>query len=355
MRIRHPRFDSPIQSPSTTNEMRKQLLNSSQGSSFKMTDSQHSKSRQSSPRLSSADGHVSSLSGMSESLDDPTNVYLNPDFTDPQLMANTDSVGPSPLALLARTCQNIGNIMDCGVVSNRFISPITNSTRKQSTACSLPVANSKIVNNSNSLSKSIKPKGIIVSEATSSLVAKRNVTSKYFSVADLSKMNSSTFGGSDPVNSISSSVVKASRMSDSVENPSTSYQSTARQSSPISSPSNLFPHTNSAKLDSSIAFNNNFLKADDMHQTSNALAQLARLSSSFSLPETPKLNFTNLKSSTNSADNRNPWNDINNGINSGNMQHDTHSLKRMKRRANSTSNSPLYRKSALHHLQQKNT
>ncbi|VDP64675.1 unnamed protein product [Schistosoma mattheei] len=92
MRIRHPRFDSPIQSPSTTNEMRKHLLNSSQGSSIKMSDSQQCKSRQSSPRLSSTDGHVSSISGMSESCDDPTNTYLNPDFTDPQLMTKVSLI-----------------------------------------------------------------------------------------------------------------------------------------------------------------------------------------------------------------------------------------------------------------------
>ncbi|KAH8862901.1 hypothetical protein KSF78_0002501 [Schistosoma japonicum] len=49
-------------------------------------NAQQCKSRQSSPHLSSTDGHVSSISGLSESCEDSSNTYLNPDFTDSQLM-----------------------------------------------------------------------------------------------------------------------------------------------------------------------------------------------------------------------------------------------------------------------------
>ncbi|VDP82137.1 unnamed protein product, partial [Schistosoma curassoni] len=51
--------------------------------------------------------------------------------------------------------------------------------------------------------------------------------------------------------------------------------------SPISIPSTLFPPIHSTnKTESNLtSFNNNFIKSDDLYQTSNALAQLARLSS----------------------------------------------------------------------------
>ncbi|XP_018646948.1 hypothetical protein Smp_098300 [Schistosoma mansoni] len=340
MRIRHPRLDSPIQSPSTTNEMRKHLLNSSQGTSIKISDSQQCKSRQSSPRLSSTDGHVSSISGMSELCDDPTNTYLNPDFNDPQLMTKCDSAGPSPLAMLARTCQNIGNIMDCGNSSNRFLSSNSNSIRKQSTVSSIPVTNGRIVSNNNSnnsnTTKLNKPKAMNLNEVMSSSFNRRNTTSKYLSSNDTSRLNfSNTAGGvsTDLNNSVTNTAVVSSL---------TLNHNTTRQLSPISIPSTLFPQVNTTKTESNLTFNNHFLKSDDLHQTSNALAQLARLSSSFSLPETPKLNFTCFKNSNNVMSNRNVWNDIRNSTdttanNNSNTQHDPNSLKRIKRRTNSNS------------------
>ncbi|VDP97383.1 unnamed protein product [Trichobilharzia regenti] len=254
-------------------------------------------------------------------------------------LTKSDSVGPSPLALLARTCQNIGNIMDCGVISNRFISPTSSTARKQSNICPLQSTNSKTINNN--ISKSNKSKASMPNEINSVSFSRRNVPSKYFSVSEISKVNTmSNFGGSDPQNSILNAAVKASRVTDSTVKPPTSHQNTNRQSSPICVPSSLFPQVNTVKMDSSITFNNNFLKSDDIHQTSNALAQLARLSSSFSLPENPKLSFTNLKSSTNLSDNRNQWIDTNNSNNSSHTQYDLQSLKRTKRRANSNSKYP---------------
>ncbi|CAI2733585.1 unnamed protein product [Schistosoma spindalis] len=354
MRIRHPRFDSPIQSPSTTNEMRKHLLNSSQGSSIKMSDSQQCKSRQSSPRLSSTDGHVSSISGMSESCDDPTNTYLNPDFTDPQLMTKCDSSGPSPLAMLARTCQNIGNIMDCGNSSNRFLSSNSNSIRKQSTVSSIPVTNGRIINNSNgsnnsNITKLNKPKVINLNEVMSSSFTKRNTTSKYLSSNDTSRLNFTNTSGSVGTD-LNNSVINTTGKTIHNNNDSMVSTLTTRQQSPISISSTLFSSNNSTKTESNLtSFNNNFIKSDDLYQTSNALAQLARLSSSFSLPETPKLNFTCFKNSNHLINNRNSWNDIknnsehttttttNNNNNNSNIQHDPNSLKRIKRRTNSNS------------------
>ncbi|CAH8661146.1 unnamed protein product [Schistosoma rodhaini] len=362
MRIRHPRLDSPIQSPSTTNEMRKHLLNSSQGTSIKISDSQQCKSRQSSPRLSSTDGHVSSISGMSELCDDPTNTYLNPDFNDPQLMTKCDSAGPSPLAMLARTCQNIGNIMDCGNSSNRFLSSNSNSIRKQSTVSSIPVTNGRIISSSNNnsnnsnITKSNKPKAMNLNEVISSSFNRRNTTSKYLSSNDTSRLNfSNTAGGAgtDLNNSVTNTTGKTTRNNntntttnnnnDSVVSSLTLNHNTTRQLSPISIPSTLFSQVNTTKTESNLTFNNHFLKSDDLHQTSNALAQLARLSSSFSLPETPKLNFTCFKNSNNVMNNRNVWNDIRNSTdttttnNNNNTQHDPNSLKRIKRRTNSNS------------------
>ncbi|TNN08221.1 hypothetical protein EWB00_007191 [Schistosoma japonicum] len=338
MRIRHPRFDIPIESPSTTNEMRKHLLNSSQGSSFnKMSDAQQCKSRQSSPHLSSTDGHVSSISGLSESCEDSSNTYLNPDFTDSQLMTKCDSVGPSPLALLARTCQNIGNIMDCGISSNnRFISPIYNSTRKQSTVCSMPVTNSA------------KSKGINSNEIISTSSNKRNITSKYQSTNDTTKVNfptTTTITGGGNIN-LSNSMINSTSKSNRIHNNEsmissslTIHHNTTRQSSPISISSNLLTQVNSTKSsESSFIFNNHFIKSNDSQQTSNSLEQLARLSSSFSLPETSKLNFTNLKNSNHSIDNRTTWNDIKN---TANTQCDSNSFKRVKRRTNSNTKCSL--------------
>ncbi|KAK4475343.1 hypothetical protein MN116_000788 [Schistosoma mekongi] len=333
MRIRHPRFDIPIESPSTTNEMRKHLLNSSQGSSFnKMSDAQQCKSRQSSPHLSSTDGHVSSISGLSESCEDSSNAYLNPDFTDSQLMTKCNSVGPSPLALLARTCQNIGNIMDCSISSNnRFISPTYNSTRKQSTVCSMPITNSNriINNNNNNTLKLTKSKGVNSNDIISPSSNKRNITTKYLCTNDTIKMNLPTTaitGGEsiNQVNSVINSTTKINRnnnnnnnSNDSIVNSSlTLHHNTTRQSSPISISSTLFSQVNSIKSsDTSFIFNNNFIKSNDTQQTSNSLEQLARLSSSFSLPETSKLNYTNLKNSNDLIDNRTVWNDIKNTAN----------------------------------------
>nr|CAH8871094.1 unnamed protein product [Trichobilharzia regenti] len=229
--------------------------------------------------------------------------------------------------------------MDCGVISNRFISPTSSTARKQSNICPLQSTNSKTINNN--ISKSNKSKASMPNEINSVSFSRRNVPSKYFSVSEISKVNTmSNFGGSDPQNSILNAAVKASRVTDSTVKPPTSHQNTNRQSSPICVPSSLFPQVNTVKMDSSITFNNNFLKSDDIHQTSNALAQLARLSSSFSLPENPKLSFTNLKSSTNLSDNRNQWIDTNNSNNSSHTQYDLQSLKRTKRRANSNSKYP---------------
>ncbi|CAH8651386.1 unnamed protein product [Schistosoma haematobium] len=371
MRIRHPKFDSPIQSPSTTNEMRKHLLNSSQGCSIKMSDSQQCKSRQSSPRLSSTDGHVSSISGMSESCDDPTNTYLNPDFTDPQLMTKCDSSGPSPLAMLARTCQNIGNIMDCGNSSNRFLSSNSNSIRKQSTVSSIPVTSGRVTTNNNhnngnnntNITKLNKPKVMNLNEVMSSSFNKRNTTSKYLSSNDTSRLNFSNTSGSvgtELNNSVINTTGKTTRNNnnnnnnnnDPVASSLTLNHNTTRQQSPISIPSTLFSPVHSTnKTESNLTlFNNNFIKSDDLYQTSNALAQLARLSSSFSLPETPKLNFTCFKNSNHLINNRNSWNDSRNSTdhtnttttnnNNSNIQHDPNSLKRIKRRTNSNSKYP---------------
>ncbi|CAH8562315.1 unnamed protein product [Schistosoma turkestanicum] len=305
---------------------------------------------------------------------------------------NCDSTGPSPLAMLARTCQNIGNIMDGSVASGRFLSPMSNAIRsKQTTGYSIPVTNGgKILNNANNshnnnnsnnnnntncITKLTKSKAMNLNEIIPSSFNKRNITSKYLASNDTSKMNyANSVGaaavaaaGAGDIDQISSAFNTTTRHTTTTtttnnignnNNDSVVSSLTFNPNYPLrqaSPQSNLFSPINSVKTESNSSMvNNHFLKSTDLQQqtTSNALAQLARLSSSFSLPETPKLNFTNLKHANNVTEHRNAWNDIrnttnnttnnttanNNNNNSNNhIHHDSNSFKRVKRRANSNS------------------
>lgn len=262
-----------------------------------------------SPQFSKYAGYVSPEPNQNDQSGESNTTYLKPDFYDPLVLTRSDPVCPSPLAMLAKTCQNIGHMMEASVnpgLSNisptnaRHVTSTIPTTNATATGSSLPspmiagasnnaAGTMQRLSPSNSVNKS--PKQTKASSPTTDL--KTMVNAKRSSVSRL-KWAQPDPNGSFSINchrteAVSSSTSQSDLIPSVRMDGTTSGQKmhcTIPNSSSLSTaPMNSCPTANSAM--GSIAFREATV-GSSQQPTSNALAQLARLSSSLSLPDPPR-------------------------------------------------------------------
>ncbi|KAG5442532.1 hypothetical protein CSKR_108727 [Clonorchis sinensis] len=229
-------------------------------------------------------------------------TYLKPDFLEPLTVTKSEPVCPSPLALLAKTCQSIGQMMEASVNGLGPTQP-AGGLQRSAVNCSGPTNQlSPTASTKHSKMKSHSP-----TESKPTVNTKRPVTgrTKWMKPDGLSAASNPVNGLSPPTTSHHGDPVSSSRqsapprvpMAGSIDGMPVSQRGATLQHcvkfSNFSCPSNgltqpgLTMHSTANK-----PFTNDFTRTSNLaietQTTSNALAQLARLSSSLSLPESPQ-------------------------------------------------------------------
>ncbi|CAH8492481.1 unnamed protein product [Dicrocoelium dendriticum] len=261
MRIRHPCSAPPARKADNTCGTSKGSTDTS--NTHPTTNSKHI------CNISSAD-HVST--GAKESADDTNTAYLKPDFLDPMTLTHCEAACPSPLALLAKTCQNIGQMLESGPrVSHSSIF----HSKEQNTFPTVSISNRVSL-----VGRVQKPKPCNTRTETEILQGVKRQTPGRSKCArvDRSAMSPTSNRNESP---------ECRSASSRLENP-INDQKTFSHSYP-SPESGCCQRMLQLQSDCSAYATDTVSNADTRQTTSNALAQLARLSSSLVAPESSKL------------------------------------------------------------------
>ncbi|TGZ69883.1 hypothetical protein CRM22_003490 [Opisthorchis felineus] len=227
-------------------------------------------------------------------------TYLKPDFLEPLTVTKSEPVCPSPLALLAKTCQSIGQMMEASV-NGLAPTQSAGSLQRSTVNCSGPSTQlSPTASTKHNKIKSHSP-----TEPKPTVNAKRPVTgrTKWMKSDGLSAASNPVNGLSppmthhgDPVSSSRQSAPPRVPMAGSIDGMPVSQRATLQHCvkfSSFSCPSNgLTQPGPTIHSTANKPCTNDFTRISNLpietQTTSNALAQLARLSSSLSLPESPQ-------------------------------------------------------------------
>ncbi|OON13607.1 hypothetical protein X801_10618 [Opisthorchis viverrini] len=222
-------------------------------------------------------------------------TYLKPDFLEPLTVTKSEPVCPSPLALLAKTCQSIGQMMEASVNGLAPTQP-AGTLQRSAINCSGPGTQlSPTASTKHSKIKTHSP-----TESKPTVNAKRPVTgrTKWMKPDGLSAASNPVNGLSpptklhgDPVSSSRQSAPPRVPMAGSIDGVPVSQRATLQHCAKFPSfscPSNGLTIHSMANKPCTNDFTRTSNLAAETQTTSNALAQLARLSSSLSLPESPQ-------------------------------------------------------------------
>ncbi|KAF5404075.1 hypothetical protein PHET_02680 [Paragonimus heterotremus] len=248
-------------------------------------------------------------SALNDSNDELYSTYLKPDFLDPLVTNKCESVCPSPLAMLAKTCQNIGQMMEASMNTTKPATHQSSTMSQHCTSSGTSIFTSHSTNsgnNSNHYTQQVLSGKVLKSKVTNTVDVKPFPCSKKSLNGRLKWMRMDTNEGHS-VNS-STTAQQAEGVSSTSYTTAQEQQSVsgARGTSVLTSNHN-HPHattpiapnvssvhnptcpslgpTHTARITATTTFTCQPNDNGTSHTTSNALAQLARLSSSLSLPE----------------------------------------------------------------------
>ncbi|KAA3673291.1 uncharacterized protein DEA37_0008746 [Paragonimus westermani] len=259
---------------------------------------------QTSPQLFNSEDYIHPA--LNESNEELYSTYLKPDFLDPLVTNKCEPVCPSPLALLAKTCQNIGQMMEASMNNSKPITQQSTTMSQHSTSSGTSIFTQHSINsgnNSNHYAHHVLPVKALKSKVTNTIDVKPFPCSKKSLNGRLKWMRMDT-------NACHSVNCTTGQQSEGVS--STSYTASQEQLSVSGTRGNAVLTSNhshaatpmvpnvcsahspacqsldtahTARITTSTAFTCQSNDNGNSHTTSNALAQLARLSSSLSLPE----------------------------------------------------------------------
>ncbi|CAL8075799.1 unnamed protein product [Calicophoron daubneyi] len=310
MRIRHPKNNLSTVQPESSeasdspNEIQISESYRVPCKSPKMTILPHDStaSRHVSPQSCLSDGHTSPLQSSVDHTDDSNNTYLKPDFLDPLTTSKCDAVCPSPLAMLAKTCQNIGQMMEASVGIN-YSAQTSLATRSTPNVSSASPTAHRISPNAVIKGNRFKPPNPSEAKQPINGAARRSQNygkprwSKQDNLPSSPNTSSAHSSQNEAVSSTSPNSMSTrprclQTTAEKVTGSSPSFTSTAFSVPPsYFTPGQYRPTANgyhSVTATTSSSSPTFSAQKSSSQTTSNALAQLAKLSSSLSLPDPPR-------------------------------------------------------------------
>ncbi|TPP59245.1 hypothetical protein FGIG_01800 [Fasciola gigantica] len=298
-----------LQSPQIPTMMGSSFNGSANSLSHHSTET-NTQAKHVSPQLSKCDGYLSPGLIHNDHGEESNTTYLKPDFYDPLVLTKCDPVCPSPLAMLAKTCQNIGQMMEASVHSSHSsLSPTNvphvtsagaNTNGIATTRNSLPTtAIASASNNASGITQHLSPVNPVSKSPKHSKGSSPATETKGVTSAKRSSMSRFKWMRTDPNESLTNNSHRVEAVSSSTSPtdfiPTTVLDGiTSGQKLLCTIPNSLLPNTlplngclTADETSGSTAFRDT-TEGKNQQPTSNALAQLARLSSSLSLPDPPR-------------------------------------------------------------------